>query len=143
MNAEEYFDSHYEKKENGCWEWTGPFKRGYGNILIHSGKKVIFSCRAHRFSYEKFVGPLGDLDCLHKCDNRRCVNPDHLFKGTNKDNQTDCINKGRHPTAKLNTVQVTEIRELLKTGQPLKEIACRYEVAESTISMIKTHKIWI
>lgn len=76
---------------NGCWEWqANADRRGYGHMTI-KGKKV----QAHRFSYELFVAPPGDLFVLHRCDNPPCVRPDHLWLGTNADNMADMRAKGR------------------------------------------------
>lgn len=80
------------KKESSCWIWKGPlFSGGYGQFKI--GKKNL---KAHRFSYIYFKGdiPNGKLVC-HKCDNPSCVNPDHLWIGTYKENAEDRDKKGR------------------------------------------------
>jgi hypothetical protein len=76
---------------NGCWEWQGAINaEGYGG-LGRAGK-------AHRASYEAFIGPIPPgLWVLHNCDNRCCVNPDHLYVGTAKDNRKDFMD--RHPRA--------------------------------------------
>ncbi len=77
-----------------CWEFDGNISHGYGRLTV-DGKRVL----AHRYSYEKFVGPiLEGLMVCHKCDNPPCVNPDHLFLGTQLDNIRDCIAKGRFNT---------------------------------------------
>lgn len=78
--------------ETECWEWTGPLlHNGYGRFHIN-GKQV----KAHRASYEEHKGPIpeGLLVC-HACDNRKCINPEHLWLGTAKDNAVDRQLKGR------------------------------------------------
>lgn len=81
------------KKTDGCWLWSGTLtKQGYGHIRW---KKRTLLC--HRVSYCFFIAPFNkNICCLHHCDNPSCVNPNHLFLGTNKENMNDRDRKGRH-----------------------------------------------
>ena len=88
------FANSYEIKEDGCWNWERSIrsKLPYGSIRLN-GKHLV----AHRYSWELSNGkiPYG-IYVLHKCDNPSCVNPDHLFLGTQGDNNRDCIEKNRN-----------------------------------------------
>ena len=79
-------------KEDSCWIWIGGKSRsGYGRFSVR-GKQVF----AHRFSYSRFKGEIPpSLFVCHACDRPACVNPDHLWLGTNTDNMRDASNKGR------------------------------------------------
>lgn len=90
---------NFVNKTGSCWVWTGGLARGgYGIFMLKSigiGKKKFK--RAHRYSWEIHFGEIpNQLLVLHKCDNPPCVNPDHLFLGTQTDNVRDLVQKGRH-----------------------------------------------
>ena len=137
------FFSRFKKSDNGCWLWTAHAdKDGYG-ILPATGNAV----RAHRFSFEHHIEPIrkGNVIC-HTCDTPSCVNPDHLFMGTVKDNCADMINKNRdkmigsrNNKAKLTEKDIPLIRE---SKYHKSVLAIRFEVSESTIKRIKARTLW-
>lgn len=133
---------------HSCWEWTACLDMsGYGQMNIGAKK----SERAHRISWIIHNGKIPDLLCvLHKCDNRSCVNPDHLFLGTRQDNNADMMAKGRkvtvkgakHRLAKLIDSQVVEIRKKRAQGAKLTDLSETYGVSVSVISKICLKKTW-
>lgn len=111
------------RKSDGCWEWTAAIfqTRGYGQFQL-DGKPH----RAHRVSFAWANGPIPDgQQVLHRCDNRRCVRPDHLFLGTQMDNITDMFTKRRenkahgegHYRARLTDEDVRDIRASRRSSQ--------------------------
>ncbi len=94
MTVLERFNEKWEPEPmSGCWLWTGCCQSdGYGHLRNQSGKMQ----QAHRISWELNVGEIPDGLCvLHRCDTRTCVNPKHLFLGTQADNVRDMLTKGR------------------------------------------------
>lgn len=129
----------------GCWLWTAKkLPNGYGQI--GRGGRGYGMAYAHRVSYQLFRGeiPAGMFVC-HSCDVPSCVNPEHLFLGTPKENTHDSMAKGRflmgerQPSSRLTNAQVREILNSQETGAFLSK---KFSVAQSTISMIRTGKNW-
>ena len=87
----QYFNNRINKTDK-CWLWTGAFTNmGYGRIAINSTRLL-----AHRVSWQLFKGAIPEnMEICHKCDNPACVNPEHLFLGTHKDNMLDMVTKKR------------------------------------------------
>lgn len=119
-----------------CWPWIGA---GKGNGYGHTSRGP-----AHRVSYELFVGPVPEgMDVCHRCDNRACVNPDHLFVGTRAENMADMKAKGRGAGGcrkHLREHQVQEVRRRLSAGVPQADIARTMNIHRSTVSAIKQGK---
>ena len=124
-------------ERTGCWNWTGHGRQdGYG-LVWHNQK----ARRAHRASYEAFKCELAAHDIVcHTCDNRRCVNPDHMFVGTRGDNNRDATNKGRNAFgtrnghSKLTEAQVVFIRQNTELSQS--ELARRLGIGQPAVSRI-------
>ena len=135
----ERFNEKYIPEPNtGCWLWTSTWAScGYGQFRIN-GKYWL----AHRASWKLLYGEIpGGLQVLHKCDVRPCVNPDHLFLGTQSDNMLDCFKKGRRANIlfkmpqknKLTIDQINSILEIRKTGITMINISKMFNVSESLI----------
>lgn len=132
-----------------CWNWLASLdSRGYGNFGVKRNGRFVMQ-RAHRVAWELEYNTTlaaGVVLC-HSCDNRRCVNPKHLFAGTQQDNMADCAAKGRfgdragehNPRAKLTAEDVLAIRE---SPLPLSALANRYGVAKSTVAAAKAGQSW-
>jgi hypothetical protein len=132
----------YDLAKSGCWEWNATIEKdGYGVFTHGRGQQI----RAHRAAYEAAFGavPAGVLVC-HKCDNRKCINPDHLFLGSPADNTQDMVRKGRarirrgtaHHNLKLTDDQIVIIRARRGNGESLKEIAADFGVSFQHVSRL-------
>jgi hypothetical protein len=120
-----------------CWPWIGAGKgNGYGNVTMSNE-----TMGAHRASYLLFHGNIPDnMDVCHRCDNRSCVNPHHLFLGTRAENMDDMKQKGRGAGGArkhLKEFQVQEIRRRLAAGTPPKTISETMNVNYGTVTAIK------
>jgi hypothetical protein len=151
------FESLVDKESlhNGCWLWNGQINpSGYGYFYIEPALRPIFglgpktsSVRAHKFAYYLQHGHVPDrTKCVcHTCDIKPCVNPDHLFSGTNKDNTQDMLRKNRQPKGgphKLTDSMVYAILDLLYLGVSGQKVARIFEVDPRLIRFIKKRKIW-
>ena len=138
----------YTIPSDGCWNWNGyRNKTGYGFTRIGGrGSKGIL---AHRLSWVLHHGEIPEgLHVLHKCDNPSCVNPNHLFLGTNLDNIKDRTAKGRSshwisfakrcdcPNTRVQDFQILEMIERKKLGEKIKDIASIYKVTTSWASRL-------
>lgn len=130
----EKFDRHYEKTDS-CWNWLGSLDRyGYGKLRL--GNQTF---KAHRYSYQHYYGDFDEsFHVLHHCDNPRCVNPHHLFLGTNRDNVADRTAKKRHgqTSKRLTTNEKAAIIATVQQGRSLQSIAQQFQVHISTIRRV-------
>lgn len=141
--AKAFFWANVDKTDK-CWLWRGSVTTdGYGRYMY---QKKGYS--THRLSWWLHHGELPpSMDVLHTCDNRLCINPAHLYLGTDVENARDCIARGRankpkgeqHPRAKLNTAKVIAIRA---SNLPDKPLAKSYGVAPSLIYAVRARRIW-
>ena len=123
---------------SGCWIWLdGLFSGGYGCISF-MGKPVA----AHRASYELYCGPIPDKMLIrHGCDNRACVNPDHLKIGTVQDNSDDMVARGRSAHGHKNgraKITDTQVISILTDDRPVKNIAREYGISRHQVWRIKS-----
>ena len=140
--------------DDKCWEWNASKnKKGYGNFYISVGHSKDKHCLSHRMAYKFRYGDFDEsLFVCHKCDNPSCVNPSHLFLGTNQDNMNDKKEKGRingqihgekNSNAKLKEKDIIRIRKLYNPRKyTLNMLAKEYNVHHSTIGYIINRRLW-
>ena len=131
----------------GCWNWMGS-KNSYGYGVVYRNKSPLTVHRLSAMIWLRF-DLNSKLFVLHKCDNRKCFNPDHLFIGTQKDNMKDKTNKGRQikgeecHTSKLIVEDVIEMRDYWKNKEfSKKDLADIYKVSYEHICDIIRRKYW-
>lgn len=145
----ESFWGRVDTQGAGCWEWQGSLNNiGYGTVAWH-GKLYT----AHRVAaylkglVDSMSAPKSHravTHVLHKCDNRKCCNPDHFFLGSYRDNQLDAYKKGRrvqskgeeHVNSKLNRLQIDDIRTRYRIGEVQTALAREFNVSQMCISLI-------
>lgn len=147
--ADRFMANVSPEPNTGCWIWTGSIhtRTGYGQIPSGGATATVGkTLKAHRAAFELFKGKIEiGLSVCHTCDNRWCVNPDHLFLGTTADNLRDMRRKDRHtrgertPWAKLTDEQV---RAILCMSGSHNSIARQFGVSASIIARIRKRQIW-
>lgn len=148
FDPEERFNGSYLVHLTGCWVWQGSkTSSGYGEFFVDNKLWL-----AHRWSWHHFIDdiPTGAVIC-HSCDNRACVNPHHLFAGTQKENIQDMMFKGRKNPAKGSQLPQTKYDEELvlaaremweDLGYSQKEISEQLGITYSTVSSIVNRRSW-
>lgn len=147
MKTIEYFRERSKVDANGCWVWQlYAFPNGYGGFSEHVNRTTQ-TTSAHRGAWAAAHGPIahGSVVC-HRCDNRLCCNPEHLFLGTQSDNIKDMVAKGRgnprrgedHHNSKLTAGDVRMVKLLLGLGVRQYRLSQLYGVGQQTISAINT-----
>lgn len=144
-----FFNNKFSVMDS-CWVWhRGKTSSGYGLMYVRRG----YAEYAHRISYEIHhdINP-AKMDVCHKCDNPACVNPQHLFLGTAKDNALDMLKKGRgknkthlgatNGNSSLKADQVLEMRRLMNAGESTASVGRKFGVAQTTASCIHLRKTW-
>lgn len=129
-------------RSDGCWNWTAAIGgKGYGHFWFEGRPRP-----ASQVAHILFVGPIPQgLLVLHKCDNRKCVRPDHLFLGTNRENVDDMVSKNRQAkgvalgTAKLTDDQARAIRS---DPRSQRAIGLAFGVSHTVVGQIKSGTIW-
>lgn len=134
------FDRHTPiRPADGCWEWTGSLTAdGYG-VVSHGSKRWL----AHRLSVYLSRGRLGKSDdVLHRCDNKRCANPSHLYVGNDRENMRDRAERCGHPMQRLSPAAALEIREAHAAGTSRADLAVKYGVAPAVIHHVIARRSW-
>lgn len=148
--AERFWPKVKKRGPEECWEWAAYIDpQGYGRVRCDGETRL-----AHRVSYELHKGPIPDgMFACHHCDNRKCVNPKHLFVGRAIDNVRDMHRKGRqaptsitarrgeaHGMCKLSPEEVVEIRSFKGLSQ--RDLARLFGVGQSQIQRIRAGESW-
>lgn len=156
------FWSHVSKSPHskGCCEFIGEYTNGgYGRVHLTGGGRGRFM--AHRISWKLHTGQNTELFVCHHCDNRKCVNPEHMFLGTNRDNIVDAVKKGRIPIANplkrkpewiacgeqigsslFTNEQILEMRSMYDSGVIQDKICKKFNTIASTVSRIVRRLSW-
>lgn len=150
LDPKQRLASKCRRTQTGCLEWTGyVFPNRYGQFLLRGVRMP-----AHRAAWILAHGPVADGLCVcHRCDNRKCVNVEHLFLGTYQDNADDMVAKGRWTpripnrgvkvnTAKLTEDDVREMRRLCGLGWSYKDLAAKFGVGHTSVRKTCIRLYW-
>lgn len=146
--SDRFWSKVHPEALSGCWLWHGALnEKGYGRFNVRKGRAQ----GAHRQAWRLVVGPVPTergVWVLHRCDVRACVNPDHLFLGSHRENMRDMATKGRamhgsdHVDAVLNETNVLEVRRMLAEGASRGTVARMFGVDRSAIRAIIVGRTW-
>jgi hypothetical protein len=144
--SERFWEKVRTSGDGSCWEWTaGSDALGYGKFGVGGGVVV----RAHRFAYELRHGPIGDPKkvVMHTCDNRRCVNIDHLVLGSRADNARDRDRKGRTAKGeqqkhKLTEEEVRQLRTLRALGVEYSWLSRTFRISGGVAHRVVHRQTW-
>jgi len=142
--ADRFWDNVAKTDPEKCWVWKGSYaaareNKKYGLFYVAPRKKVI----ASRAAYMLANGPIPDgLYVCHKCDNPPCVNPNHLFAGTPKENCVDKVIKGRVTPRRGEKINAEIAREIFDDKSPYAQIAKRYNISRALVHKIKDKTVW-
>src|SRR5262245_6521392 len=122
---------------SGCWLWLAGTYKGYGRLGVDGGSEL-----AHRLMWKRERGSIpAGMHVLHKCDTPACINIDHLFLGTQADNNIDCAQKGRQQS-RFRRRNDNEVRAIRADQRPTKEIAVAYGLAERSVLGIRQRVLY-
>ncbi len=128
-------------KSGDCWEWTaGTTGGGYGQLKLNG-----YMYKVHRISYTIANEDPGELNVNHTCDNPPCVNPDHLWAGTQQEGMADMVIKRRQTKGETNGRHVLtekQVREILTSNETCTSLGKKYGVSRQNISAIKRGELW-
>lgn len=142
-SPQQYILNRIVVQPTSCWEWVKCKYLGYGRLVLNKKHWA-----AHVYSYVAFVGPVPvGLQINHKCHNRACVNPNHLYAGTQKENvrdMDDSFRRNQARGARAGNSKITDdvAKSIFNASGFGKDIAQQYGISQSLVYAIKNKKVW-